>query len=76
MKENILKDEWGMAKEKVRYRWTKLSSEDISAVAGDREKLIASVQKKYDIDRTEAEMQVADFESNLKLADFPSGRMA
>ena len=67
MTETILKEEWDKAKDKVQHRWTKLSGEQVDAMDGDRDQLIKRVQETYDIDRTEAEMQVADFERTLQV---------
>ncbi len=65
MGSRLLKEQWAKAKEKIPYRWTALTAEDVRKIDGDRDALVAQVENTYHLERTVAEMQVADFERTL-----------
>jgi hypothetical protein len=67
MGSRLLKGQWVKAREKIPYRWTALTAEDVSKIDGDRDALVAKVENTYRLDRNVAEMQVADFERTLKV---------
>jgi uncharacterized protein YjbJ (UPF0337 family) len=52
---------WDQLKGSVRIEWPDISEEDAQAVEGDREKLVALVQRSYDLSRDEAETEVEDW---------------
>jgi len=66
MGSRLLKEQWVSAREKIPYRWTALTTEDVRKIDGDRDALVAQVENTYRLDRTVAEMQVADFERTLE----------
>ena len=54
---------WTEFKHKVRDRWTKLTEEDLTRIAGKRDQLLAALQERYGWVREQAERQVKDFEA-------------
>lgn len=53
---------WEQAKGKVKEQWGRLTDDDMSVVAGKRDRLAGKIQEKYGIAREEAERQISDFE--------------
>lgn len=56
-----LQAKWKQYKGKVRERWGRLTDEDLGAVQGKREELIAKIQERYGLAAEEAERQLNDF---------------
>ena len=57
--------DWKQFSGKVREKWGKLTDDDFSRIAGQRDQLLGVIQKRYGIAREEAEMQVSEFERTL-----------
>lgn len=54
---------WKQATGKVKEEWGELTDDDITRIAGKRDQLVGTVQKKYGIAKEEAEDQVKKWES-------------
>jgi uncharacterized protein YjbJ (UPF0337 family) len=52
---------WKIFKGKVKEQWGKLTDDDFKVLEGNRDQLIGSVQKRYGIEKEEAERQVNEF---------------
>jgi len=57
---------WGEYKLNARRRWNLLTSGDLEAIGGDRERLLARIAELYAIPREEAEAQLADWLAALR----------
>ena len=53
-----LEGDWA---EDVRQQWPKLSAEDLATIAGDCDRLIATVQKRYALTQEQAAREVDQF---------------
>ena len=53
---------WQEEKERVRLRWARLSDGDLGEVAGDRDRLLACIGRRYGCDRAEADRQLREWE--------------
>jgi uncharacterized protein YjbJ (UPF0337 family) len=62
--------EWSKLRGQIKEQWGKLTDDDLLAIAGQREQLLASIREKYGIAVEEAERQVAEWEA--KIAPGPS----
>ena len=63
MNRDQLEGDWKQLKGKVRETWGKLTDDDFDRIAGKREQLVGTLQKRYGIAKEEAERQVKQFES-------------
>ncbi len=52
---------WDNVKGKVKEKWTKFTTEDLSTIKGNRDLLVTQLLKTYDFGKEEAEKQVNDF---------------
>ena len=57
--------EWTNIPDRMRRRWRKLTSEDVSRPVGSSEYLAERLQQRYGVDQREAFLQVYEFESEL-----------
>ncbi len=56
---------WKQMSGKVRETWGKISDDELAKIAGQRDQLIGTIQKRYGIAKEEAEKQVRHFEETL-----------
>jgi uncharacterized protein YjbJ (UPF0337 family) len=56
---------WKQVTGKVRETWGKLTDDDFEQIAGKRDQLIGTIQKRYGIAKEEAEKQVKRFEDTM-----------
>ena len=56
---------WKQMTGKVREQWGKLTDDELAKIAGQRDQLIGTIQKRYGIAKEEAELQVKRFEETL-----------
>lgn len=59
---DLIEDNWNLAKDLMQEKWGRLTDNDLDAIAGDRDQLIAKLEEKYRIPRDEAHRQVREFE--------------
>ncbi len=52
---------WKIFKGKIKEQWGKLTDDDLKVLEGNRDQLVGSVQKRYGIEKEEAERQVNEF---------------
>ena len=60
---DIVKGNWKEMKGKIREQWGELTDDDIDRMAGQRDQLVGSIQKKYGYSKEEAERHVSDWEA-------------
>lgn len=56
---------WKQYKGQVRSQWGKLTDDDLDVVSGRREELEGKIQKRYGVEREEAQRQVDKFLASL-----------
>jgi uncharacterized protein YjbJ (UPF0337 family) len=56
---------WKQMTGKVRETWGKLTDDELTKIAGQRDQLVGTIQKRYGIAKEEAEQQVRRFEETL-----------
>jgi uncharacterized protein YjbJ (UPF0337 family) len=66
MNEDILKGKWKEIKGEVKVKWGKLTDDDLTAVEGEKEKLIGILQQKYGYAKDKAEQEYKDFIGRYK----------
>lgn len=57
---------WRQFRGTVRARWGKLSDEQLDGIAGQRERLLMSIQETYELKRTDAQRELRAFEERHK----------
>ena len=62
---------WTQLKGRVKHRWTKLSEEQLTAIAGRRVHLVSRIQETYKLTREETERQLNDWQARLKSKELP-----
>lgn len=60
-----IKGDWKQVSDKIKLTWGKLSEDDLTAIAGDREQLTGLLQARYGYERTKAEKKVDEFALGL-----------
>lgn len=53
-----IKGNWEQAKGEVKTRWGKLTDDDLTTIAGERDKLVGRLQELYGLTKDEAQRQV------------------
>lgn len=54
-------DEWKIKVGGARHKWNKLQQEELIATCGDSDQLSSLVQKRYSINKIDADKQVSEF---------------
>jgi uncharacterized protein YjbJ (UPF0337 family) len=72
MNEDVLKGQWLQLKGKVHEKWGKLTDDDLDKIQGRTEQLVGRVQERYGVARAEAERQVKDWMSGVKVEPTPT----
>jgi uncharacterized protein YjbJ (UPF0337 family) len=57
----IVQGNWTQLKGEIKERWGKLTDDDLDLIAGEKDKLLGRLRKRYGILEDEAEMEVDDF---------------
>ena len=57
---------WTNMKATVRNTWGKLTEDDFDRIAGQRDRLIATIQNRYSVTRDQAEHELDLFERGLE----------
>lgn len=57
-----MKGEWNVIKGKVREKWGKLTDDDLDVIAGKRDQLVGTLQKRYGLAKEKVEEQVKEWE--------------
>ncbi len=56
---------WKQMSGKVREQWGRLTDDELTKIAGQRDQLVGAIQKRYGVAVEEAEKQVRAFEDTL-----------
>jgi uncharacterized protein YjbJ (UPF0337 family) len=58
MNSDEMRGKWNQLKGSVKQQWAKLTDDDLTAIDGQRDKLVGKIQERYGIAREEAERQL------------------
>ena len=72
MNEDTLKGQWMQLKGKVHEKWGKLTNDDLDIIEGRAEQLVGRVQERYGVAHAEADRQVKDWLSGVKVEPPPT----
>ncbi len=61
-----IKGDWKQITGKVKEKWGKLTDNELTVIAGQREQLVGILQERYGYAKEIAEQEVNDFTSGLK----------
>lgn len=61
MNEDTIKGNWKQFSGKIKEQWGKLTDDDLTVIAGQRDQLIGKIQEREGIVREEAEKQVEEW---------------
>ncbi len=61
MNEDTLKGKWKEIKGEVKKQWGKLTDDELTEIAGEKEKLVGALQKKYGYSKEKAEEEYKSF---------------
>ena len=57
--------DWKQLKGKVKQKWAKLTDDDLTYVAGQRDQLLGRLQERYGIAKDQAEKQIKEWEKGF-----------
>jgi uncharacterized protein YjbJ (UPF0337 family) len=63
MNQDRIEGQWKKVKGSIKEQWGKLTDDDLDIIAGKRDQLMGSLQKRHGIAKEEAEKQVKDWEA-------------
>jgi uncharacterized protein YjbJ (UPF0337 family) len=69
MNQDRLQGNWKQFKGKVREKWGRLTDDQLDVINGRREILAGKIQETYGISKEEAERQIKEWESAIKMTD-------
>jgi uncharacterized protein YjbJ (UPF0337 family) len=72
---DTVKGDWKQFQGKVKEQWGKLTDDDLKRIDGRREQLAGAIEKKYGIEKDEAEKQVSAFEQTCGHCSSEGNRM-
>ena len=58
-----IEGQWKQVTGKVKEQWGKLTDDDLTVIAGQRDQLVGKLQERYGIAKEEADKQVKTWES-------------
>lgn len=56
-----IKGDWKQLRSKLKEKWSKLTDEDLVAIAGKRDHLISVLQQRYEYKKERAELELDHF---------------
>ena len=60
---DTIRGNWKQVTGKVKQKWGKLTDDDLTVIAGQRDQLVGKIQERYGIAKEEADKQVKTWES-------------
>ena len=60
-----VKGNWNQAKGSVKKQWGELTDDEVTAIEGERDKLVGRIQERYGVAKDEAERRVRDWEATF-----------
>ncbi len=71
MEWKAMEQQWGQIKPHVRERWNKLTDDDVTQIAGNRDRLVAKLRERYSFSAQDAEKQVLEFKEAVTSGVLP-----
>lgn len=62
MNKDSLKGDWNILKGKIKEQWGKLTDDDLTEIKGKRDQLLGKLQKRYGLEKEEAEEELGNWE--------------
>ncbi len=62
-----IKGNWTQFQGKVKEKWGKLTDDDLKVIAGKRDQLAGTIQKRYGYEKDQAERELDEFARALKI---------
>ena len=62
---DIIEGKWGQLKGSVKEQWGKLTDDELTEIAGNRDKMAGKLQERYGWDRDRAHKEVTAFQRDL-----------
>jgi len=59
-----IRGNWDQAKGELKSRWGKLTDDDLTRIAGERDKLVGRIEELYGISKEEAERRVDEMKGD------------
>lgn len=56
-----VKGNWNELKGEIKERWGRLTDDDLDVIEGKRDQLVGQLQKRYGIEKEEAEKEVEEY---------------
>lgn len=63
-----IKGQWKQVKGSIKNKWGRFTDDEITQLAGDKDKLAGKIQEKYGVGKQEAMRQVDDFQASVDQA--------
>jgi uncharacterized protein YjbJ (UPF0337 family) len=63
--------DWAQLKGRAKQRWSKLSEEQLTSIAGNRIHLVSRIRETYQLSTDETEAQLAEWQKRLKTKESP-----
>lgn len=63
--------DWIQLRGRAKQRWSKLSEQQLTAIAGNRTHLLSRIRETYQLTGEETEAQLVDWQARLKLKESP-----
>ncbi len=68
MNKDQIEGDWKQIKGEAKLRWGKLTDDDMTVIAGKREKLLGKIQERYGYAKAQAEKELGEFTDSLRHA--------
>lgn len=63
---DILEGKWEQLKGEVKNKWGKLTNDDLTRIAGHKDRLIGVLQERYGVKQDEAERQASEWLTRME----------
>ena len=63
MNQEQVSGNWKVIKGKIKEQWGKLTDDDLKILEGNSDQLLGTLQRRYGIEKEEAERQIREFEN-------------
>lgn len=61
MNKLMIESEWNEAKGRIKSKWGQLTDDDLMRIDGDRDRLVAALQKRYGLAKDEAHKELENW---------------
>ena len=62
---DIVEGKWGQLKGSIKEQWGKLTDDELTEIAGNRDKMAGKLQERYGWDQDRAQREVDEFQKSL-----------